>query len=128
MREERDGILVWDDQSKRGDNMFWEKQTSNQKRLRQLFRVEDNGMDLTGYDLGTERSFRDYEIYAGLHFKNRAMQQYTLDWNFPPNPPLGRDEEEWETTFQKSHYHLVNIIREDFPKDDYDFILLAFGS
>ena len=126
MREERDGILVWDDQSKRGDNMFWEKQTSNQKRLRQLFGVEDNGMDLTGYDLGTERSFRDYEIYAGLHFKNRAMQQYTLDWNFPPNPPLGRDEEEWETTFQKSHYHLVNIFREDFPKDDYDFILIAF--
>lgn len=128
MREERDGILLWDDQSKRGDDMFWTKQTENQAKLRQLFGLEDNGFDLTGYDLGTERTFRDYEIYAGLHFGKRAMQQYTLDWKFPPNPPIGRDETEWEESFQKSHYHLVDIHRHDFPKNDYDFILVAFDN
>ena len=76
MRDERDGILVWDDQSKAGNDMYWRKQDSGRAKIRQLFRVEDNGFDLTGYDLGTERSFRDYEIYAGLHFKKRAMQQH----------------------------------------------------
>lgn len=126
MREERDGILVWDDQSKAGNDMYWKKQDSGRAKIRQLFGVEDNGYDLTGYDLGTERTFRDYEIYSGLHFKKRAMQQHTLDWKYPPNPIIGENEEEWEESFQKSHYHLVTILPSDFTKKDYDFILVAF--
>lgn len=125
MREERDGILLWDDQSKRGDSTFWTKQEHNRKKLRQLFRIEDNGFDLTGYDLGTERTFRDYEKYAGLNFAQRAMQRYTADWGFPPNPVI-EDDTEWENSFLKSIYHLVHIDRQDFPRDDYDFVLIAF--
>ena len=52
------------------------------------------------------------------------MQQWTRDWNFPPNPPIGEDE--WDESFTKSIYFLVTINRHDFPRDDYDGILLAF--
>jgi len=83
MREERDGILKWDDDSKRGVD-WWTKQETARAKIRQLFRVEDNGFDLTGYDLGTVRTLADYETYAGVNFKNKSVQKYTLDNGYPP--------------------------------------------
>ena len=125
MRTERDGILVWDDQSKRGDDMFWKQQNIARAKIRQLLRTEDNGFDLTGYDLGTIRTLRDYEKYAGIHFKKKSFQKYTSDCLFPPNPII-EDEEEWENSFMFSFYHLVTITRDMLPANDYSSILIAF--
>jgi hypothetical protein len=121
MREERNGMLKWDDDAKRGVD-WWNKQEKARAKIRQLFKVEDNGYDLTGYDLGTVRSIHDYEKYAGVDFKRKAVQKYTTDNNYPPNPPV----ENWEDSLLKSFYHLVQIIKADFPHDDYEFIHLAF--
>ena len=125
MREERSGKLVWDDQSKRGDNMWWKQQDIGRSKIRQLLRTEDNGFDLTGYDLGTVRTLRDYEKYAGIHFKKKSFQKYTKDNRFPPNPII-EDEKEWEDSFMFSFYHLVNIDRSQLPANDYKSILVAF--
>lgn len=124
MREERSGKLVWDDQSKRGED-WWSAQNTARAKIRQLLRTEENGFDLTGYDLGTIRTLRDYEKYAGIHFKRKAVQKYTMDNYFPPNPCIENDEE-WENSFMKSFYHLVTIHRHDFPYNDYQHILVAF--
>lgn len=124
MREERSGKLVWDDQSKRGED-WWTAQDRARAKIRQLLRTEDNGYDLTGYDLGTVRTLREYEKYAGVHFKRKAVQKYTVDNKFPPNPYIENDEE-WEHSFMKSFYHLVTIHRHDFPANDYKHILVAF--
>lgn len=123
MREERDGILAWDEPTH--SNLFWGVQEDGRAKIRQLLRVEDNGFDLTGYDLGTVRTLRDYEKYAGIHFKKKSFQKYTRDLGFPPNPVI-EDEQEWEDSFMRSFYHLIDIHREYLPKDDYDFILIAF--
>jgi hypothetical protein len=125
MREERAGMLVWDDQSKRGDNMFWKQQDIGRSKIRQLLRTEDNGFDLTSYDLGTVRTLRDYEKYAGIHFKKKSFQKWTSDRKFPPNP-LINDEDEWEKSFMFSFYHLVTIERFQLPEKDYSSILVAF--
>jgi hypothetical protein len=124
MREERDGILVWDDQSKRGED-WWTQQDIARSKIRQLLRTEDNGFDLTGYDLGTERTLRDYEKYAGINFKKRSVQRFTYDNNYPPNPII-ENEEEWENSFMFSFYHLVQINKNAFVLDDYDFWVCAF--
>lgn len=125
MREERSNMLIWDDQSKRGDDMWWRQQDIGRSKIRQLLRTEDNGFDLTGYDIGNVRSIRDYEKYAGIHFKRKSFQKYTKDRLFPPNPII-EDEQEWENSFMKSFYYLVNITREQLPADDYSSILVAF--
>lgn len=125
MREERNGMLVWDDQYKRKNDMWWRQQDIGRSKIRQLLRTENNGFDLTGYDLGTVRTLRDYEKYAGIHFMKRSFQKYTVDNKFPPNP-LIEDEEEWENSFMFSFYHLVTITRDMLPKDDYASILVAF--
>jgi glycosyltransferase involved in cell wall biosynthesis len=127
MREERSGMLKWDDDYKSGIN-FDEKNHYGRKKIRCLFRVEqDDTIDLTGYDLGTVRTLRDYEKYAGIHFKKKAVQKYTLDNHYPPNPVI-EDEELWEESFMQSFYHLVTIHRHDFPRNNYKHILVAFDN
>ena len=126
MREERAGKLVWDDQSKRGEDMWWKGNDSARARIRQLIGVEDNGIDLGEYGLGKKRSLRDYEKYAGIHFKKKSFQKYTKDNYFPPNPYPYKNEKEWEDSFMFSFYHLVNLERHEMPKDDYESILVAF--
>lgn len=123
MREERDGKLIWDDQSKRGED-WWTKQNQARAKIRQLLRTEDNGFDLTGYDLGTVRTLRDYEKYAGINFKKKSVQNYTKENKFPPNPII-ENEDEWERSFLRSFYQIVNITRHDFP-NRYRAILVAF--
>lgn len=122
-RKERDGILVWDDQNKRGENWL-SLQSKARSKIRQLLQTEYNGFDLTGYDLGIERTLHDYELYAGICFKEKSVQQYTMDHNIPPNPPMTEDE--WKKSLKKSFYHLVNITRDKLPANDYSSILVAF--
>ena len=125
MREERAGMLKWDDDAKLGVD-WWNKQEYARKKIRVLLgSEEDPNIDLTGYDLGTVRSLRDYEKYAGFNFKTKSVQKYTLDNNYPPNP-LIEDDELWEQSFMKSFYHLVTVHKHDFPSTDYKHILIAF--
>ena len=124
MREERDGILVWDDQSKRGED-WWTQQNIARAKIRQLLQTEDNGFDLTGFDLGTERTLKDYEVYAGINFKRRAVQQYTISNWYPPNPVI-EDEQEWENSFTFSFYHLLRFDKQNFKLNDYNFVICAF--
>lgn len=125
MREERSGILAWDDQHKRGETSWWSQQDIGRAKIRQLLKTEDNGFDLTGYDLGNIRTLRQYEKYAGINFKLKAVQEYTAHDKYPPNP-LIIDEEKWLDSFMKSTYHLVHITPEDLTEKDYNFILVAF--
>lgn len=125
MREERNGMLVWDDQSKRGDNWNFYQERAR-KRIRNVLRVQnDEDVYLKNYDLGSVRTLREYEKYAGIHFKKKSFQKYTRDNLLPPNPII-EDEQEWEDSFMFSFYHLVDINREVLNKNDYDFILVAF--
>ena len=126
MREERSGKLVWDDQSKRGDGTWWQGNNNARARIRKLLGVEDNEHDLTGYELGKERTIRDYEKYAGIHFAKKSFQKYTKDNFFPPNPYSYKTDAEWEDSFMGSTYHLVNITKQMLPSKNYTAILVAF--
>jgi hypothetical protein len=118
MREERAGKLKWDDDAKLGVD-WWTKQEYARKKIRTLFRVEDNPeIDLTGYDLGTARTIADYEAYAGVNFKTRSVQKYTVENGYPPTPI--------NSPWSKSFYHLVTIYRQSLPENDYSSILVAF--
>lgn len=82
----------WDDYSiqnkKKGDVDFvWsDRDQISKKRIRQLLQEEDNGIDLGPYGLGKVRCLQDYEKYAGINFKHRQIQDYTIKGNNPPNP------------------------------------------
>lgn len=122
MREERAGKLVWDDQSKRGDGSWHQGNDRARSRIRQLFGLESNGHDLGPYTLGSKRSLKDYEAYAGIDFEKKSFQKYTKDNKPPPNPQV----EDWDSSLMISFYHLVNINRSQLPGKDYKSILIAF--
>tara|TARA_R110000803_G_scaffold178291_2_gene240710 strand:- start:321 stop:896 length:576 start_codon:yes stop_codon:yes gene_type:complete len=127
MREERSGMLVWDDQHKRGDDHWWKGNDIARSRIRQLLEVENVGHDLGDYNLGTVRSLHDYEKYTGINFKLKAFQQYTIDNEIAPNP-IQNDYglTKWKDTFIKSHYQVISITRDMLPENDYESILVSF--
>jgi hypothetical protein len=115
----------WDDDKKWG-----EKNSKSHLLNRKLFGMDGENQegheDLFGF--GNVRTLKDYEKYSGLLFKNRSVQQYTLDKNYPPNPYNFENEEDWEKSFSKVFKHCIDIGYSQVPEKDYDFWVVAFHS
>jgi hypothetical protein len=78
------------------------------------------------YGFGSVRTLRDYEIYSGLLFSERAIQQWTIDKNYPPNPYNYTNEQEWKESFAKIYKHCIDVGYSQVPEKDYDFWVVAF--
>ena len=80
------------------------------------------------YGFGPHRTLRQYEEFSGLLFSKRAVQQYTLDKHYPPNPDIDsfNSEEEWMDSFASIFKHCIDIDYSKVPEKDYDFWVVAF--
>jgi hypothetical protein len=115
-------IKQWDDDQSWGD-----KNLTSHKRNRKLFEMdgEVKDIDFGIYDFGKIRSVEDYERYAGISFKKRAVQQFTLDNKLAPNPPL--HGQEFENSFLKIFKHCIDVYINSFNTEiDYDFWAVIF--
>jgi len=126
-------IVVWHEYTRKGrkkqwdDDPIWVTRNSNcHKRNRKLFEMdgEVKDIDFGIYDFGKERTLEDYERYAGISFKKRAIQQYTKDNNYAPNPPLYG--EEFEQSFLSIFKHCIDVTYDRVPELDYEFWVVAF--
>jgi len=77
-----------------------ERDVYARNKTRQLFGTQEYGIDMGIYDLGTERTLHDYEVYGGFDFKKLLIHDYTLKVKEPPNP------EPWEEQFVTNKYDL----------------------
>jgi Glycosyltransferase (GlcNAc) len=76
----------WDDHNEEKNKrlMPWQNyQATSVKRVRTL--VTDPESVEAPFGLGTARTLRDYELYAGLNFKYRLAHQNTIDGLEPPS-------------------------------------------
>ena len=127
-------IIAWHEYTRKGRTKQWDddktwgnKNSNSHLRNRKLFEMDglEKDIDFGIYDFGTERTLEDYERYAGISFKKRAVQQYTLDSKFAPNPPLFG--EEFDDSFLMIFKHCIDIHKPTFDKDmDYDFWAVIF--
>lgn len=126
-------LIAWHEYTRKGRTKQWDddktwgdKNKSSHLKNRKLFEMdgEIKDIDFGRYDFGTVRSLEDYQKYAGLHFKKRAVQQYTLDNKIAPNPVLS--PEEYEASWKMIFKHCVDISYDDMKEEDYDFWVLAF--
>jgi hypothetical protein len=127
-------IIAWHEYTRRGRTKQWDddktwgnKNSESHLRNRKLFEMDglEKDIDFGIYDFGTERTLEDYERYAGISFKKRAVQKFTLDNNIAPNPPLYG--EEFENSFLKIFKHCIDVHRSNFDKDkDYNFWAVIF--
>jgi hypothetical protein len=128
-------VLIWHEYTRKGRTKQWDddkewgkKNELSHKKNRQLFGMdgEEVTMDFSKYGFGTERTLRDYEIYSGLKFSNRAVQQYTVDKKYPPNPTIYETEEEWLLSFASIFKHCIDLSLSQVPENDYDFWAIIF--
>jgi hypothetical protein len=125
--------VVWHEYTRKGRTKQWDddkqwvsKNVHCHKRNRKLFEMdgEVKDVDFGIYDFGKERTLEDYERYAGISFKKRAVQKYTIDNNLAPNPPLFGDE--FNESFLSIFKHCVDVTFDRVPENDYDFWVVAF--
>ena len=127
-------VLVWHEYTRKGRTKQWDddkewhlKNNQSHKKNRQLFGMDGEEMiDMGKYGFGTIRSLSDYEKYAGINFKLRGVQQYTLDKNYPPNPYNFNSEEEYMNSFSSIFKHCIDVGYSSVPETDYDFWVVAF--
>ena len=126
-------IIAWHEYTRKGRTKQWDddkswhnKNSECHKRNRKLFEMdgEVKDIDFGIYDFGKVRTLQDYEQYAGISFKKRGVQQYTLDFKLPPNPIV--PEEEYEKSFLTIFKHCIDIYPNQVPEKDYEFWVVAF--
>ena len=128
-------VVVWHEYTRKGRTKQWDddkdwglKNNLSHQKNRQLFGMDDEEitMDFSTYGFGTERTLKDYEIYSGLRFSTRAVQQHTIDKNYPPNPTIFQSEEEWVASFASIFKHCIDVGYDSVQETDYDFWVVAF--
>jgi len=127
-------VLIWHEYTRKGRTKQWDddkqwvdKNNFAHKKNRSLFGMDgEEDMKHGKYGFGKVRSLRDYEKYSGLLFSKRAVQQYTLDKGYPPNPNNFNSEEEWLKSFTSVFKHCIDIGFTQVPEKDYDFWVVAF--
>ena len=126
-------IIAWHEYTRQGrtkqwddDKTWYDKNNVSHLRNRKLFEMDDHvkDIDFGVYDFGKVRTVEDYERYAGLSFKKRAVQKFTLDNNIAPNPALYG--EEFEQSFLKIFKHCIDIHRNSLTDNDYSFWAVIF--
>ena len=125
-------VVIWHEYTRKGRTKQWDddkewvhKNNYCHLRNRKLFEMdgEVRDIDFGVYGFGTQRTLEDYERYAGISFKKRAIQKYTLENNNPPNPPLYG--EEFDKSFLSIFKHCIDIGYDRVPEDDYEFWVVA---
>ena len=126
-------IIAWHEYTRKNrtkqwdDDKFWgNKNSSSHLRNRKLFEMDGlvKDIDFGVYDFGKVRTVEDYERYAGVSFKKRAVQKFTLDNNVAPNPPLYGQE--FDDSFLRIFKHCIDIHRNSFVDTDYSFWAVIF--
>lgn len=127
-------ILIWHEYTRKGRVKQWDddrdwvnKNNKAHKKNRSLFGMDnEEELDFGQYGFGKERTLRDYEKYSGLLFSKRAVQKYTLDKGYPPNPYPYQNETEWLNSFTQVFKHCIDVNYSSVPETDYDFWVVAF--
>lgn len=126
-------VIAWHEYTRKGRTKQWDdvkswvtKNSSCHERNRKLFEMDgrEKDIDFGIYDFGKVRTLDEYEKYAGISFKKRSVQQYTLDNKLPPNPILYDDD--YEKSFVKIFKHCIDVGFHQVPEKDYEFWVVAF--
>ena len=141
-------LIIWHEYTRKGRTKHWDDHTGQKKqelvdkkdwgqrnadchkRNRCLFSMDGesyNSINWGPYGFGTKRTLRDYEKYSGLNFGRRAIQKYTTDRKYPPNPWWEyKTDQEWNESFLVIFKHCIDLQVSKFPENDYQFWCVSF--
>ncbi|HEY0704867.1 MAG TPA: GlcNAc-transferase family protein [Candidatus Acidoferrales bacterium] len=93
--------IVWHDYTRAQEPKHWGDHTDEARPSTRWNELDEGsrrkvsrllaGEPLDAFGLGAARTLKDYEAYAGLSFRHRKAQGYTLRGAEPPNPDAAAD-------------------------------------
>ena len=120
-------IIAWHEYTRKGRTKQWDddtdwttKNNNSHARNRQLLGVDGeicspcNKKTFEQYGLGDKRTLEEYELFAGIRFKDRSVTQRTS--NKLPAP--GQPEDEFYQKFR----HCIDLHKSSFMFKDYSFV------
>jgi UDP-N-acetylglucosamine (GlcNAc):hydroxyproline polypeptide GlcNAc-transferase len=135
-------IIAWHEYTRKGRTKHWDdhvdwgdSNVSSHGLNRKLFGMDEYAerpgvvaeAQAGEYGFGLERTLEDYERYAGLCFRRRAVTQAVLDHQEPsPDDNMGVPYSEFVSTCIPRYKHCIDLGYDRVPLDDYDFWCVAF--
>jgi len=123
-------LIAWHEYTREGrhkhweDNNQWDKlDQSSKTRVRTLLKIDNQKCSpcakraMKGYDLGPISSLSWYQMLNGINFKDRTVQQSTLD----NKPPKIRAE-----VYHKLFRYKITLSPSQLTEDDYTFVAIIF--
>jgi|TARA_R110000787_G_scaffold70013_9_gene155653 hypothetical protein len=124
-------IIAWHEYTREGRTKHWddhakwgESNIRAHQRTRMLLGVDGemchpcNKGVFKGYDIGDERTIKEYEVYSGIRFKDRTLTDSCIKNRIPP----GNLSEIYFPKFK----HAIDLNKSFFPENDYTFAALIF--
>jgi hypothetical protein len=121
--------LCWHEYTRRGRPHVWDQgepvsqvygkwNDLSHARVKMLLGTDGATGDLGKYGLGTVRTREDYERWSGIRFKDRTIQQWTLDHHPPPNPDP-------DAPYLRRVSHCIDLHFTPAEIDDFDFVAVT---
>lgn len=132
--------IIWHEYLRKENNKHWtdhikdngfliegeDRNVKSKIRQRQLFFMDKREINFKQYDLGKNRSLHDYELYAGIDFKNRRVHKYCYNVRGDSPDPYVMTEDEWNSGMLQNYDMEIQWDLDKIPKLD-DFNLWFFG-
>lgn len=128
-------VIAWHEYTRKGRKKHWDDSPDwnqlnreSHRRNRVLFGMDNEvqNIDFGRFGFGKLRSLKDYEKHVGLLFEKRAVQQYTIDKKYPPNPYEFNNEDEWKKSFASKIRYDIKLPKINLQEKDYEFFAVAF--
>tara|TARA_R110000803_G_scaffold198536_1_gene262294 strand:+ start:4843 stop:6066 length:1224 start_codon:yes stop_codon:yes gene_type:complete len=126
-------IIAWHEYTREGRTKHWDddqqwndKNLKAHSRTRTLLGVDGvactpcNAKSFEGYNIGSQRSIADYELYAGIRFKDRSL---TDACNKNLLPPGGAKD-----IYLPKFKYTIEFDASSFNLKDYDFAAVIFNN
>lgn len=135
-------LVAWHEYTRRGRTKHWDDHTtwgarnvSTHEQCRRLFGMDEFRDDADAvrkeqrgpYGLGRARSLEDYERYAGISFRRRAVTKAVLDHVAPTladNRAMSYDA--FTALTIPRFKHCIDVGYDRVPLDDYDYWVVSF--
>jgi len=129
-------LVAWHEYTRKARPKQWDEITTwcdhNIRSLdknKKLFKLESNTKtkyDFSKYKLGTVRTLKEYEMYAGVCFKDKTVSTETA-LHIPPTGILPKNYSAWRKKLLNSFTYTIYIHKSERLKTfNYNFIYVGF--